>query len=111
MHRSISLKELLSRVNDDENFPDWQFVEENFGEFSDLPRIVYLVQNKVFKSKRSVCRDPAFSTLSRTAVENRFKSANFPEWQLKTKEEFFQLKKSNPLIVYEFMWQRSNDHP
>jgi hypothetical protein len=49
--------------------------------------------------------------LSLTAVRNQFNSENFPEWQEKTKEEFIQLKKSNPLIVYEFMWQRSNDHP
>lgn len=73
----ISRKEIICRVNDNENFQDWQFVQEDFGEFSDLPPIVYLVQNKVFKSKRSVSRDPAFSTLSRTAAENRFKSTNF----------------------------------
>lgn len=107
----ISRKEILCRVNDNENFPDWQFVQEDFSEFSDLPPRVYLVQNKVFKSKRSVSRHPDFRTLSRTAAENRFKSKNFPEWQLKTKDEFIQLIKSNPLMVYEFMWQRSNDHP
>jgi group I intron endonuclease len=107
----ISRKEIICRVNDNENFPDWQFVYEDFGQFSDLPQRVYLVQNKVFNSKRSVSRHPDFLSLSRTAVVNRFNSINFPDWQEKTKVEFLQLKKSNPFVVYEFMWQRSNDHP
>lgn len=107
----ISRKEIIRRVNDDENFPDWQFIQKVFEEFSDLPEKVYLVQNKVFNSQRSICRHPDFELLSRTAIQNRLNSKNFPEWRGITKQEFIELQQKNPLIVFEFMWQRSNDHP
>ena len=98
----LSTEEVIKRLNDNVNFPDWQF---------DLPQKVYLVGTKVFYSQGSVFRHSDFTGLSLSAVKNRFKSKNFPDWQIKTKEEFLQFKKENPLFVFEFMWQRSNDHP
>lgn len=104
---AISRKEIIRRVNDNENFPDWQLFEED----SDFPEKVYFVNNKVFNSERSILRHPDFQMLSRYAVRKQFESENYPEWQIKTKKEFFQLKEENPRIIFEFMWQRSNDHP
>lgn len=107
----ISRKKIIRRINDNENFSDWQLVEEPLDQFFGIPEKVYLIHNKVFKSQRSILRHPDFQMLSRSGINNRLKSKNFPEWQVKTRQEFLQLKEENPLIVFEFMWQRSNDHP
>ncbi len=73
-----------------------------------MPRVVYVVGNKVFKSKRSIIGLNEFGNLSKSAIDNRFKSVNFPEWQQLTLEDFLEKQKNG---IFEFMWQRSNDHP
>lgn len=108
---ALSRREILQRLHDNENFPDWQLVDETLKQFSDVLEKVYLIQNKVFHSKGSVGRHPDFQTLSRSGINNRFNSKNFPEWQVKTKQEYLRFKEENPLIIFEFMWQKSNDHP
>lgn len=115
---NITKKELNKRLENNIDFPDWKIIETfapglgiALAEVENLPKIVYLVDNKVFKSKRSLIRNVDFGNLSKTGVSARFQSSKFPNWKSMLREEFIQMKNENPEIDFEFMWQRCNDHP
>ncbi len=93
------------------DFPDWKIIETfapglgiALAEVENLPKIVYLVDNKVFKSKRSLIRNVNFGNLSKTGVSARFQSSKFPNWKSMLREEFIQMKNENLEIDFEFMW-------
>jgi hypothetical protein len=106
----LSWKQVNDRIKDNLNYPEWQYAEgeTGFETMGDLPDTLFLVGNKVFKSKRSLIRLEQFDTLSKSAVDNRFKSHSFPEWRSIKKDEFMKLVENQ---VFVFMWKRPNDHP
>lgn len=79
--------------------------------YTDLPAILYLVGNKVFKSKRSIIGLPEFGNLSKSGVNARFNSPSFSDWRCVKLEEFQQMMETNGNQYFKFMWQRSNGHP
>lgn len=115
-----SWKVVNKRLNDNVNYSEWEYYTGGLGTHSDsnlnstgllsMPKVVYVVGNKVFKSKRSIIGLDEFGKLSKSAIDNRFKSVNFPEWQQFRFEDFLK-KQKNVGNIFEFMWQRSNDHP
>jgi hypothetical protein len=80
----LSWKQVNDRIKDNLNYPEWQYAEgeTGFETRRDLSDTLFLVGNKVFKSKRSLIRLEQFDNLSKSAVDNRFKSHSFPEWHL-----------------------------
>jgi len=99
---NLSWKRVNDRLNDNEKYPEWKYVDSKLNSnLSQLPKILYLVGNKVFKSKRSLIGLKDFGNLSKGAVDNRFTSPNFPDWQSILVEEFLEKSKNQD---FELMW-------